>query len=364
MIETFLTGIRQQVTAQARKDHAPETPYLPIDTQTAASLLQKSIRRGRTDFALKAGRRLFDVQPARLWRRLAVALFEDVGLLDRQLALDLIACAPKRGFTAVAWPVVAHLIGRLCVGSKTQVANNLLHIGRYDFEEATPLEDLDLLSFDEAANWIRSDAATLVQRAKVVWQLSGVACEGQVIRHPSADRERVMALLSELCDDPVLEIIAREGVRLTGHVLPLVSVLEQAVTSNPPAYQATIDPMPPEETLSGVPSWVYDQYTRAGKAALRRARSECPAIATELKRRADSADQQYLTLADAHFEFESANLSRRAQIPAHISLLRRVQALGPHRTPDNAEALYEALRAEWRVFNALRSDAVISLMEF
>ena len=358
MIETFLTGIRQRVTAEARENNAPETPYLQIDTHIAASLLQKSIRRGRTGFALKAGRRLFDVQPARLWRRLSVTLFEDVGLLDRQLALDLVACAPTQGLPPVAWQVVAHLISRLCLATKTQVANNLLHLGRYDFDEATPLEDLDLLSFEEAANWITSETGTLVQRAKVLWQLSGVACEGQVLRHPSADRERVIALLAELCDDPVLELIAREGVRLTGHVLPLVSVLEQAVASNPPLYPAAADPMPPEQMLSGIPSWVFDQYTRAGKAALRRARSECPAISAELKLRADTADQRYRTLADAHFEFESATLSRRAQIPAHTSLLRRVQVLGPHRSPDNAEALYGAIRADWDEFQSLRAHLV------
>lgn len=164
--------------------------------------------------------------------------------------------------------------------------------------------------------------------------------------------------MAELCDDPVLELIAREGVRLTGHVLPLVSVLEQAVASNPPLYPAAADPMPPEQMLSGIPSWVFDQYTRAGQAALRRARSECSAIATELKRRADTADQRYRALADAHFEFESANLSRRAQIPAHISFLRRVQALGPHRSPDNAEALYEALRGDWGQFQEIRTEEI------
>lgn len=79
MINVFLSGARQHAVTEAMAMPIPEVPNLPIDPHIAASLLQKSIRRGRTDLALKAGRRLFDVQPARLWRRLSVILFEDVG---------------------------------------------------------------------------------------------------------------------------------------------------------------------------------------------------------------------------------------------------------------------------------------------
>lgn len=361
MINTFLTGIRQQVTAKAHEAPATDVPYLRIDAHTAASLLQKSIRRGRDDLALKAGQRLFDLQPSRLWRRLAVTLFEDVGLLDKQLALDLIACAPRRGSMPVSWTVVARLVRQLCNATKTQVANNLLHIGRHDFDEATPLEGLDLLSFEEAARWITSDTATLVQRAKAVWQLSGMACDGQVIRHPSADRERVIAILADLSADPILEVIAREGVRLTGHVLPLVSVLEPAVGRQSSSYVVAADPMPPEQSFSGMPSWVFDQYTRAGKVALRRAVSECPSIAADLAARALTPGQRFKALADAHFELESANLSHRAQMPAHMSLLRRVQGLGPLRAPETADSLYEAFRADWEGFQSVRRE--VSLRE-
>tara|TARA_R110002096_G_scaffold51665_19_gene135075 strand:+ start:296 stop:1375 length:1080 start_codon:yes stop_codon:yes gene_type:complete len=359
MITAFLTGIRQQVVTDAIAAPLPQTPYLRIDPHTAASLLQKSIRRGRTDWALKVAQRLFDVQPARLWRRLAVILFEDVGLLDRQLALDVLAAAPRRGASPVSWTVVAYLIGRLCEVSKTQVANNLLHLGLYDVDEAEPMVDFDTWSFDEASDWITDEHHTLVQRAKAVWQLGGVACSGSVIRHPDADRERVTAILARLTSAPTLEIIAREGLRLTGHVLPLVSILEAAVSEAPRQIDCASDPMPPEALTAGIPSWVFDQYTWAGKVALRRARSECPAIAADLESRASTADQRFRALADAHFEFESANLACRAQFPPHTGLWRRVQALGPHRTPESAHALYDALSADWEAFQKLRANSYL-----
>ena len=354
MINEFLAGVRQQVAADAMAAELPETPYIRSTLHIAASLLQKSIRRGRQDLALQAAQRLFDVQPARFWRRLCITLFEDVGLLDRQLALDVLACAPRRGASMVSWSVVAYLVQRLCEATKTQVANNLLHLGLYDLDEAGPLEEFDLLSVDAAASWVTNGQVSLVQRAKAIWQLSGVSCAGVVVRHPQADRERALFLVSELAASPVLEIIVREGLRTTGHALPLVSVLEATHSSEPEQFEAVADPMPDEEIIAGLPSWTFDQYTWPGKAALRRAWTECPAIAADLSGRAGKAEQRFRALADAHFEFESANLALRAQIPAHIALWRRVQALGPHRHPETAQALYEALRGDWGQFQELR----------
>ncbi len=354
MINAFLSGVRQQVVTEAMASPLPGTPYLRIDTHIAASLMQKAIRRSETDWALKAGQRLFDVQPARFWRRVSVTLFEDVGLLDRQLALDILACVPRRGASPVCWSVAANLIRRLCEATKTQVANNLIHLGLYDLSEAEPMADFDLLSVAEAERWITSKTATTVQRARAVWQLSGIGCSGPVIQHPDADWEHVLSILSSLAADPVLEVIAREGVRVTGHVLPFVSVLEAALNSeslNPPT---TADSMPSEERIGGLPSWTFDQYTWPGKSALRRARTECPAIAADLNRRAATAEQRFRALADAHFELESANLARRAQLQAHTALWRRVQAVGPHRAPENAAALYEALTVDWAAFQDIR----------
>lgn len=358
MINAFLSGVRQQVTTEAMASPLPELPYLRIDTHIAASLMQKAIRRSEIGWALKAGQRLFDVQPARFWRRVGVTLFEDVGLLNKQLALDVLACAPRRGVSPVCWTVAAHLIGRLCEATKTQVANNLLHLGRYDLSEAEPMVDLDLLPFAEAECWITGDTATAVQQAKAVRQLSGIGCSGRVVQHPEADRERVLSILAGLAGDPVLEIVAREGLRLTGHVLPLISVLDEALNQEGWDASAAADPMPPEERIGGLPSWTFDQYTWPGKSALRRARMECPAIAADLEGRAATAEQRFRALADAHFEFESANLARRAQIPAHMALWRRVQAHGPLRLPENAAALYEALRGDWVHFQEIRRQMI------
>jgi len=64
----------------AARDHVPEGQPMTLSPWLAMSLLQKAVRRGRSDLALRAAATLLRDAPDRLWRRLGVIAFEDVGL--------------------------------------------------------------------------------------------------------------------------------------------------------------------------------------------------------------------------------------------------------------------------------------------
>jgi hypothetical protein len=53
---------------------------LTISPWVAMSLMQKAIRRGRKDMALRAAATLLHGSPDRLWRRLGCIAFEDIGI--------------------------------------------------------------------------------------------------------------------------------------------------------------------------------------------------------------------------------------------------------------------------------------------
>jgi hypothetical protein len=59
-------------------------PCIPLQTSPwiAMSLLQKALRRGRKDLALRAAATLLIVAPDKLWRRLGCVAFEDIGVGD------------------------------------------------------------------------------------------------------------------------------------------------------------------------------------------------------------------------------------------------------------------------------------------
>ena len=79
----IITDLRHQL-AQRIAERGSVPPIAPIAASpwVAMSLLQKSVRRGREDLALRAGATLFLNDPNKLWRRVGGIAFEDIGLAD------------------------------------------------------------------------------------------------------------------------------------------------------------------------------------------------------------------------------------------------------------------------------------------
>lgn len=106
-----------------------EPQPLEISSWLAMSLLQKSIRRRETGFALRAAATLLRDAPDRLWKRLAVAVFEDIGLgsLD-VIAPVMIATSSKsiRQKFGGDWIVASALIERMAAARKCRAADDLL----------------------------------------------------------------------------------------------------------------------------------------------------------------------------------------------------------------------------------------------
>jgi hypothetical protein len=79
----ILDYYRQELgKALCEGEGTPELNPLPISPWLAMSLMQKAIRRGRPEFALRAAAKLLQDSPARLWRRLCITAYEDIGVAD------------------------------------------------------------------------------------------------------------------------------------------------------------------------------------------------------------------------------------------------------------------------------------------
>ncbi|MCK1589198.1 hypothetical protein [Bradyrhizobium sp. 169] len=107
----------------------PPPQPLEISRYVGASLLQKAIRRGRTELAVQAAATLLQQSPERLWRRLACIAFEDVGLGNLDLvALATAAMAGKRVRAPLGgeWAVASYLTSRLTTAIKCRGADDLL----------------------------------------------------------------------------------------------------------------------------------------------------------------------------------------------------------------------------------------------
>ena len=84
MPETTFTKLRARLAQAVFVDsgfHEPPEP-LPCSEWFAMSALQKSIRRNEPEIGLRAAATLFNAAPDRVWRRITIAAFEDVGVAD------------------------------------------------------------------------------------------------------------------------------------------------------------------------------------------------------------------------------------------------------------------------------------------
>jgi replication-associated recombination protein RarA len=73
-----------------RQGDIPKPQPIEASPWICQSILQKSIRRGEAGHALRAAATLLRDDPDKLWRRLAVAVFEDIGLGSLDLIMPVL----------------------------------------------------------------------------------------------------------------------------------------------------------------------------------------------------------------------------------------------------------------------------------
>src|SRR4051794_17937771 len=119
---------RQLIASAVATEPLANPAPLPISEWIAMSILQKAIRRGREDFALRAAATLLECSPDKLWRRCCGIAFEDIGVADLATVSLVTAALTGKRFRAEVggdW-AVAHLIAiKMCRARKCRAADDL-----------------------------------------------------------------------------------------------------------------------------------------------------------------------------------------------------------------------------------------------
>ena len=86
----FPSIARQQLSRREFQffERRPAAPAGKVTPWIGMSLLQKAIRRGHEELALRAAATLLRISPERLWRRCGCIAFEDVGVADLDTVAD------------------------------------------------------------------------------------------------------------------------------------------------------------------------------------------------------------------------------------------------------------------------------------
>jgi hypothetical protein len=242
------------------------------------SLMQKAIRRGRRDYALGAAATLLQGSPERLWRRLCITAFEDIGVGDFEgLALLTAALKGKRWRSKIGgeWAVASYFVDRMCETSKCRAANDLCVVCEQDpaFEE----ERLRL-GYGSQAELIEHVATepTMAGRALALWFAIGThRCHSDYLRERLGQVDETFDALAEIGFNIDVVEVCRAAFRKFGDIMiPLfVLVWDEAQRAS---HQTEPDDLPPEEMVGSVPCWAYDMHVREGNLAMARfLRSGC-----------------------------------------------------------------------------------------
>ena len=121
----------RQRPASSAREPSDQADFQPLDTSPwlAMSLMQKAIRRGQDQIALRAAATLLQDSPDRLWRRCGITAFEDIGVADLDVVAEVTAALPGKSHRARLggeWPVTSAIVSRMAAATKCRAADDLL----------------------------------------------------------------------------------------------------------------------------------------------------------------------------------------------------------------------------------------------
>lgn len=245
---------------------------LPLDPWLASSLLQKAIRRGATDHALRAAHEFHRHRGFGIWRRLALVAFEDIGIGDLELVQRITMLAADHAYRESFGDereLMRAVVTRMAAAPKDRSADYLIctaHDGRD--VDAFRNECRGRPRVERAA--IAADAFTpLEKRAVAAWSAVEI---GYGTKFSAG--EPLMELLDAFSDiglqSSVIETVL-VGARLTREPMPLMLLVVASVIHQLGMRTSETEDGPPRVRLCGdVPTYAFDKHTALGKAAIGR----------------------------------------------------------------------------------------------
>lgn len=226
------------------------------DVWLSSSALQKAIRRGEEERAVQAAISLWHQDSQRLYRRLRVVMFEDVGIGQPDLLAKAVSLS--------GWEETVDLVCLLCSAVKNRLADSVFIQAERAAEHRHLRERLAKASDRTLARYVRDEEKPLVERAIAISLLgSSKAIAAIMALSLPADFKEACITAIPLMRWPLprhLPLIYQEAqkhqLRIQHHALPVM-----------PDYQS-------------LPLYAADGFTRVGKQCFGLLRQAVPDLRT------------------------------------------------------------------------------------
>lgn len=307
-----------QPLASDRK--VPTVEPLLTSSWVAMSAMQKGIRRGDVDLALRAAATLMKSDPAKLWRRLCGIVFEDVGLASVDTIRLVMAATRSKSLREEfggEWAVASRLVEQMAISPKDRGSDDLLWtIGQHhELDELrASLASVDL---SEHLSRIRERGA-LLGASLAALHGSGVRWTGQVAGK-TANAAATFDAMRVAGVNPEIVTLAEQGFRKTREALPVL--LPMLTLAMPFGVLPAQDDEFPTVVIgsNGLPTYVYDAFSWEGKSALSRFLERNTTTGRWLRRHVP-AERRMAVLAGAVFRIDGGLVRQRVQWPCAATL--------------------------------------------
>jgi hypothetical protein len=327
----------------------PKPQPLDISPWIAMSVLQKSIRRGEIGHALNAAATLLRDDPQRLWRRLVIAVFEDVGLGQLNLiAPVLIATGSKnvRRQFGGEWPVASLLVERMAEARKCRAADDIfMSLAVHPRYDAVRLS-YSFLPLPELMAIATGDGEIVSKAIALVFALGTNRCPIPTMRIRQGSPAFVFQFMRDVgFPHCVLDLAERGSTRFREPLPALMAFLSQAFPQRSSGFEPTEkdDDFTACGMIGDVPGWAVDYYTRPGREALRQFLIRDTRTAQWTRKHIPPA-RRVEVLGSLVFRAEGGLLKRRLQWPQGDDLRRIMETEAVGFGVTNATEPLELLR--------------------
>ena len=349
---------RDELAAEIAEDGTfVEIRSIPHGRYIAMSGLQKAVRRGDTDVALRCAARLLTDDPRALWRRLCVIAFEDIGVADPDIVGRVTAaCGSKAWRLSIGgeWCVASHLVRRMCAADKDRAADDLIVAAECHPDLERLRAELPGALFSVLMDIAGNAGWHIDARAIAAWYAVGTQrCRSATLPSVSGQPTDYFDGLIERGVGETPVELGRAGLSRTGTVMPVFFPL---VWQNlqMAAWHIEPDDIPEAEMIEGVPGYAFDMFTREGKTAFRPFLHTCKPLREFLADCGVAKARWAHDLGRLIFRAEGGLLNRRMSWDLGKSLLRSASILDYDLPPERVEEGIALVRSNLHLLNEAR----------
>ncbi len=359
LTEYLIDGLSEAL-AKA-EEPAPPIPLI-ADRYVALSALQKAIRRGHQELALRAAMNLMIGGPHAIWRRLGIIAFEDIGVAHIDavgwVTVVMIGKREVRKRLGGEWRVADFLIRTLCRSAKCRATDDLVHLIERDPALAEMRDELPGLSLRERIRLATTSTGGIESQGLATWFAIGTdkIASYALAEVPGCPENTFDALRDADYPGSAVEI-GRMGLKRTGCIISGVFPLLYRArgTGEHPTQD---DPFPAETMIGSIPSWVLDKHTRGGLAAFGRYRRRSERMKAFLAEHADPTANLNRLVGGLVFHIESGLVRNRLIWEGGCRLRHAADLTQVGLPPEVVPEAFSILRDEIGLLNRCRADVM------